>query len=61
MSIGGIILEHLSALPQTEINSSIEPCTQNGAFHYFLSDERKQYAATTTTHSNSLIELLKKN
>ena len=28
-------------------------------FHYFLSDDRKQDAATTTTHSNSLIELKK--
>ena len=28
-------------------------------FHYFLSDDRKQDSATTTSHSNSLIGLKK--
>ena len=28
-------------------------------FHSFLSDDRKQYASTTTAHGKRLIELLK--
>ena len=59
VSIEGITLEHLSALPQTEINSSTEPCPRHFLFCYFLSDDSKQDAATTTAHSKRLIELLK--
>ena len=59
MYIEGIALEHYSALPQTEINSSTKPCPQHEVFHSFLSDESKQDAATTTAHINRLIELLK--
>ena len=33
--IEGISLEHFSALPQTEINSSTKPCTRHAVFHYF--------------------------
>ena len=55
VSIEGIILEHFSALPQTEINSSTKLCLRNAVFHYFLSDDSKQDAATTTAHSNRLI------
>ena len=50
VSIEGIALEHFSALPQTEISSSTKPCTRHAVFHYFLSDDRKQDAATTTAH-----------
>ena len=60
MSIEGITLEHLSALPHTEINSPIKPFTQHALFHSFLLDARKQDSATTTAHSKLLIEMLKK-
>ena len=59
MSIEGIALEHFSELPQTEINSSTKPCPRHAVFQYFLSDDSKQDAATTTAHINRLIELLK--
>ena len=60
MSIGGIVLEHFSALPQTEINSSTKPCPRHAVFYYFLSDDIEQYAATTTANSKHFIELFKK-
>ena len=59
VSIEGITLEHLSALPQIEINSPIKPCTKHAFFNSFLSDYRKQDAATTTAQSNCFIELKK--
>ena len=59
MSIEGIALEHLSALPQTEIKLSIKSCPPHAVFHYFLSYDRKQYAETTTENIKRLIELLK--
>ena len=59
VSIEGIALEHLSSLPQTEINASPEPCPRHAMFHYFLLDYIKQDTATTTAHSNFLIEILK--
>ena len=60
MSIEGITLEHFSALPQTEINSSTKACPRHAVFYYYLSDDRKQYSATTTAHSKRFIEMLKK-
>ena len=54
-----IALEHFSALPQTEINSSTKVCPRHAVFHYFLSDYIKQDAATTTAHRKCLIEMLK--
>ena len=57
VSIEGISLEHSSELPQTEIKSSTKPCPRHAVFHSFLSDNSKQDAATTTAHSNFLIEL----
>ena len=59
MSIEVISLEHFSALPQTEINSSTKPCPSHEVFHYFLSDDIKQDADTTNTQSKHLIDLLK--
>ena len=47
VSIEGIVLEHLSELPQTEINSSTKACQRHTVFHYFLSDDIKQDDATT--------------
>ena len=35
VSIERIVLEHFSALQQTEINSSTKPCPRNAVFHYF--------------------------
>ena len=58
MSNEGIAAEHISALPQTEINSSTKPCPRHAVFNYFLSDDSKQYAATTSAHRKRLIELL---
>ena len=59
MYIEGTALEKFSALPQIEINSSTEPCPQHSVFRSFFSDDSKQDSATTTEHSNRLIELLK--
>ena len=59
VSIEGIALEHFSALPHTEIKSSIKPCPRHALFRSFLSDDSKQDATTTTVHSKCLIEILK--
>ena len=34
--IEGIALEHISELPQTQINSSTEPCPQYALLHFFV-------------------------
>ena len=36
VSIEGIALEHLSALPQTEINSFTKSCPRHAVFHYLF-------------------------
>ena len=59
VSIEVIALENFSAAPQTDINSSTLSRPRHAVFHYFLSDDSKQDAATTTTHSKRLISLLK--
>ena len=59
MSIEGIVLEHLSALPQTEINPSTKSCMRHAVLHYFFPDDSKKDAATTTVHSKRLIKMLK--
>ena len=59
VSIEGIALEHFSAAPQADINSSTLSRPRHALFHSFLSDDIKQYAATTTAHSKRLISLLK--
>ena len=51
VSIEVIALEHFSAAPQSDINSSSLPCPRHAVFHSFLYDDRKQDAATTTAHS----------
>ena len=59
VSIEGSTLEHFSAVPQTNINSTT-PSRQRHAFlNSFLSDDIKQDSATTTSHSKHLISLLK--
>ena len=59
VSIEGIALEHFSAAPQADINSSTLSNPQHSVFHSFLSDDSKQDAATTTAHSKLLISLIK--
>ena len=55
MSIEGIALEHFSALPKVDINTTTQPRQRHAVFHYFLSDDSKQDSATTTAHSKSSI------
>ena len=50
------ILVHL---PKTDINSATPSRQRQAVFHSFLSDDRKQYAATNTAHIKILISLLK--
>ena len=59
MYIEGITLEHFSAFTQVEIKSSTKSCPCHAVFHYFLLDDIKQYAATTTAQIKSLIQLSK--
>ena len=59
VSIDFIALEHFIALPQTEIKSSTKPCPSHAVFPFFLSDDRKQYVATTNAHRKLLIGILK--
>ena len=59
VSIEGTALEHYSAAPQADINSSTLSRPRHAVFNSFLSDDRKQDAATTTAHSKRLISLLK--
>ena len=59
VSIEGIALEHFSAAPQADINSSTLSRPRHAAFHYFVSDDSKQDAVTTTAHRKRLMSLLK--
>ena len=59
MSIEGIELETFSALPQKHLNKTTTSHQCHAVFHSFLSDDKKQDAATTTAHSKILISLLK--
>ena len=59
MSIEGIALEHFSAAPRADINSSTLSRPRHAVFHSLLSDDSKQDAATTTAHIKLLISLLK--
>ena len=58
VSIEGIALEHFSAAPQADINSSTPSRPRHAVFHSFLSDDSKQDAATTTAHRKRLISFL---
>ena len=51
LSIEGIALEHFSAAPQADINSSSFPLPRHAVFHSFLSYDSKQDSATTTALS----------
>ena len=50
MSIEGIALENLRAVPKTDINPTTPSCQLHALFHSFLYDDIKQDAATTTPH-----------
>ena len=52
-------MEYFSAVPQADINSSTLSCQRHAVFHYFLSDNGKQDAATFTAHRKRFISLLK--
>ena len=54
-----IELEHFSALTKADINSTTPSRQRHAVFHYFLSNNSKQDAATTTAHSKRLISLPK--
>ena len=59
VSIEIIALEHFSAAPQADINSSTISGPRHAVFHSFLSDDSKQDDSTSTVHSKQLISLLK--
>ena len=46
-------------LPKLDINATTLSRQYHAVFHYFLSDDRKQDAATNTAHRKRLISLLK--
>ena len=52
-------MEHFSAAPQADINSSTLSRPRHAVFHSFLSDNSKQDANTNTAHSKRLISFLK--
>ena len=52
MSIEDIVLENFSELPKSGINAPTKSCPRHAVFHYYLSDNSKQDATTTTAHSN---------
>ena len=52
-------MEHFSAAPQEDINSSTLSRPRHAVFHSFLSDNNKQDSATTTSKSKQLISLIK--
>ena len=55
VSIEGIELKHFSALPTADINSTTPSHQRHAVFHYFLSDDSKQYTAATTANIKGLI------
>ena len=59
MYIEDIALEHFSAVPKTDINSTTPSRQRRAVFHHFLSDDIKQDAVTNNAHRKCLISLLK--
>ena len=56
--IEGIILEHFSEVPQTNLNSTTPSSKHHEVFHSFLSDKINQDASTNNAHSKRFISLL---
>ena len=59
MSIEVIALEHISAVPQADINSYTISRQRYTVFHSFLSEDSKQDVANNTAHSKQLISFIK--
>ena len=59
VSIEGIVLECLSELLKSDINSITPSHQRHAEFHSFLSDDIKHYADNTTEHIKYLISFLK--
>ena len=60
MSIEGIALEHFSNTDQETSSSALHIRTRHSVFHFFLSDNSKQDAATTAAHNKIIIEISEK-
>ena len=52
-------MEHFSALPKIDINSTTPPCQRHALFHSFFSDDSRYDAFTTISNIKRLISLLK--
>ena len=59
MSIEVIALEHFSALPKADSNTTTPSRQHHAVFQSFLCDDSEQDSATTIAHSKSLSPLLK--
>ena len=59
MHIEGIVLEHFSALPKADTNTTTPSRQCHAVFHYFLSDDRKQDSETSTVQIKGLISFHK--
>ena len=59
MSFEGIVLKHFSDTYQEKSSSYLHILKRHAVFHFFLSDNRNQDAATTAAHSKRIIWLLK--
>ena len=59
VSIEGIALEHFSSSYQSISSLTSETVSQQAVFCSFLSDDIKQYAATTVSYSKHIMELLR--
>ena len=59
VSIEGIALENVSALPKSGINAPTKSFTLHAVFHYFFRMTKKN-ATITTAHIKIFIELFKK-
>ena len=59
--IQGIVLENSIVQTLIETAGALQACTHHDVFHSLLSDDNKQYSATTIAHSKQIIELLKQH
>ena len=57
--IGSITLEHVSALPKADMNSTAPSRQRHAVFRSLLSDNIKQDSAITTSHCKHSISFLK--
>ena len=60
MSIEGIALEHFSAAPQADINSSSFTCPRRAVFHSFLSDDINRLLCAVVVAASCLLSSDKK-